>query len=379
MAFNAILTILNETGLMKVIGWGIAIAAIAAAVSGLITQGLILMTFMANIGTLMTGLMAGTIMTGGAFTGLTAAWTGTAAAATALNANLEIMGITLGGVAVAAGLLTVALAFLWAEAEANKLKKVNEGFQAELVKSTQTYIEAMNLRSKLRDAQKAAMKDGIVTDDEQKELDKITNEMKAKKAIIEQSITAQRALLVNANDDQRPAISDSITELTKQLADIDPDNIALKMKGISSLGDAYQKLGNDAEQALKLLRENQFTANDQSEKAAKDARDAADKAANNAKNQNPVVPPQEVIPSKPVVLPQAVVPPQAGSLLSSAMASLNNVQNQMKPQALAAKTPLTDSTAWIVGFITRTSGLAAARSRCARRRCRSMVRGVQFR
>ena len=85
------------------------------------------------------------------------------------------------------------------------------------------------------------------------------------------------------------------------------------------------------------------------EKAAKDARDAADKAANNAKNQNLVVPPQEIIPSKPVVAPQAivppqaVVPPQAGSLLSSAMASLNNVQNQMKPQALAAKTPLTDS------------------------------------
>ena len=80
------------------------------------------------------------------------------------------------------------------------------------------------------------------------------------------------------------------------------------------------------------------------EKAAKDARDAAAKAQEQA-----VIPPQAIVPSKPVVAPQAivppqaVVPPQAGSLLSSAMESLNNVQNQMKPQALAAKTPLTDS------------------------------------
>ena len=131
-------------------------------------------------------------------------------------------------------------------------------------------------------------------------------------------------------------------------------NQSAKAAELSNLQDVQSRLEEtrskikDLEDQLgsKISDANPFA--DQ-EKAAKDARDAADKAANNAKNQNLVVPPQEIIPSKPVVAPQAivppqaVVPPQAGSLLSSAMESLNNVQNQMKPQALAAKAPLTDS------------------------------------
>lgn len=273
-AFNAIMTILNDLGITRVVAITGAIVLMGMAVSGLMTGILGLVGLIIDIGVLLTGLAAGTVMTGGAFAGLSAAADKLSLSIAALNVNLRSMGVTMASIATAAAAAAVALGFLgaaWASLETDKLKYVNDSFDRETAESNKAFAEAMSLKMKLIEERKKALTDGVIDESEKASMESIKKQMEEKKVLVEQSIARQKELLKNANEDQRKAINESIADLEKNLPKINPIEIEVKMEGLESVGDAYKFIRDESERALNQLRENQFRSTDEADRVAKTA------------------------------------------------------------------------------------------------------------